>query len=92
MIAPAFFAAGWHGSASGVPHRLIAWRFDIEARDQSKLIPQRPSEMFKDINESIVHQAAGAFQKSSVQPDADGRPIARLSRDRLLVVWPQLIV
>ena len=50
--------------------------YSIEASDQSKLIRQRLTEMFKDINESIVYCLKAAIDASELSPSTDVREVA----------------
>ena len=50
--------------------------FSIEASDQSKLIRQRLTEMFKDINESIVYCLKAAVDAGELPGSTDIREIA----------------
>jgi len=50
--------------------------FSIEASDQSKLIRQRLTEMFKDINESIVYCLKAAVDAGELSASTDVREIA----------------
>src|SRR5258705_5336562 len=50
--------------------------FSIEASDQSKLIRMRLTEMFKDINESIVYCLKAAVDAGELSPSTDIRELA----------------
>jgi len=50
--------------------------FSIEASDQSKLIRQRLTEMFKDINESIVYCLKAAVGAGELSESTDVREVA----------------
>jgi len=50
--------------------------FSIEASDQSKLIRQRLTEMFKDINESIVYCLKAAVDAGELSASTDIREVA----------------
>ena len=50
--------------------------FSIEASDQSKLIRQRLTEMFKDINESIVYCLKAAVDAGELSASTDVREVA----------------
>jgi TetR/AcrR family transcriptional repressor of nem operon len=50
--------------------------FSIEASDQSKLIRQRLTEMFKDVNESIVYCLKAAVDAGELSASTDIREVA----------------
>src|SRR2546425_12950240 len=50
--------------------------FSIEASDQSKLIRQRLTEMFKDINDSIVYCLKAAVDAGELPASTDVREVA----------------
>ena len=61
---------------AGFRSGCLIGNFSIEASDQSKLIRQRLTEMFKDINESIVYCLKAAVNAGELSASTDVREVA----------------
>ena len=61
---------------SGVSQGCLIGNLSIEASDQSELIRQRLTEMFKDINESIVYCLKAAVDAGELSALTDVREVA----------------